>query len=234
MLWEGNKVWGAVSFLLVVFTAFGLPWAKSLPVWASRLPAPGLVLVILIASYRMWISHTRLVVEPEEVKFCSFDWSSQQMPGRPGITLFLAIRNAGREKVKLTSLRVGRCDLGTDMFELGVAAFSDASAGQKEQPMRLPYDIPGRDYRRVKCRLPTPLATRDAKQFAGQINQLKGFSLELEYVYEDMDGREERPDPRRIQGKFDAFKQACLSRWGDSTRQDLLEMAKAGIEDGPS
>lgn len=223
VFFQWKKVYALINFALWAITTLSFSGVKIvLPTW-------GWVLIVIVTLYLGTFLVYReiseklphLTVNYQRVSFSPVRWGEEGIPYGLKIKIDLDFRNSGQEKAKLSELNVTRCDLGTDLLE---DKRSEIKLINREgKTIRMPCDIPGRDWASTKCELPVKLLEKDSKEFAKLVKKLQNFEIELQYKYEDANGRS-YSNSIMITESFEAFRKQAIRNWLEKNQSELLSI----------
>lgn len=170
----------------------------------------------------------RLSVQNKTVKFKNAGWAGSLPLAPMKIFSRFDLNNTGEEKAKLYRISVTNCDLLSPLFTAKPSAmklFTQNLPSRDWIQNFLPCEIPGRDWKGFQCEIPIDLRNSEPEEFAKFLKDLKGFIFNLDYEYQDMDGRPYRAEIS-LSGSYDEWKEQVIHNWIDRKRPDLVSIAK--------
>lgn len=231
LLSQWKKAYGLITFVMVVITILSFAGTKvALPTWAWVLI---LIASLYLGTFLVYKEAIEQLPKSAELTMdCSqasvlTSWGKALPSKLLRIQINLDLRNSGKEKAKLSRLEVVKCDLGTNLLKARTDEVKlwETLPGVGRRTVEVPYDIPARDWAPVTFELPIELIERDPEAFARMLKELEGFEIELQYEYEDMDGRRFL-NSATIRESFEAFRQQAVSNWVAKQEHRLVYIVK--------
>jgi hypothetical protein len=231
LLCQWKKVYGLITFVLIVMTILSFVGTKViLPTWTWVLI---LIASLYLGTFLVYKETLEQLPKPAElVMDCGrarvlTSWGKALPSQLLRIQIDLNLRNSGKEKAKLSSLKVAKCDLDTSLL---IARTDEIKLWETlpnvgRRTVEIPYDIPARDWAAVTFELPVELVERDPESFAIMLKELGEFEIELRYEYEDMDGHRFL-NSATVKESFEAFRQNAVSNWIGKQEHRLVYIVK--------
>ncbi len=221
---QWRRAYGMLTFILLILSVVsGIGIDLFLPslIWYLLL-----LVTLFFGTYRVYSQledslpeSGDMAIDLKSIQFGGSGWK-RILPLEPIRTiLYIHARNPGTERIKLSKIVIQEYELNSSLFtpyNQKVVIYLDRPHGSRER-ITLPLDIPGRDWRAMIIELPVHMNLDAPDHFLDSVRDLSSFTLNLQFHYEDMDGRK---------STISLVQEETFEGFRESVRQNLVQRSQ--------